>query len=273
MVSGADLDHNLATAERLLAEAAAAGAQVVGLPEYFPLFGAEDAITLATGEEFDASLGKGKIQSWIRDMARRHHLWLLAGSIPLKASAGRVFNTTLVADPAGKLRARYDKIHLFSFASPSESYDEAKLICPGEQTVALDSPWGRVGLGICYDLRFPEQFRALLAAAPLDLIFLPAAFTVATGRAHWEVLLRARAIENQCYVLAAGQGGRHDNGRRTYGHSLIIDPWGEVLACLAAGEGVITAELDFHKIRRVRQSLPTLTHNRAIHAKQASPAA
>ena len=254
MISGPDVAPNLATAARLIAEAAAAGAQLVALPEYFPLIGASDADRLAARE----ADGTGPIQDFLAGAAREHGLWLVGGSIPLLAKdPARLRNACLVFDPQGRRVARYDKIHLFGFSKGEESYDEAATIERGDQVVAFDSPPGRIGIAICYDLRFPELFRAMGA---VDLLVLPAAFTETTGRAHWELLLRARAVENQCYVLAAAQGGRHPNGRLTHGNSMVIDPWGEVLARLEKGEGVVLAELDPRRLVDIRTSLPALKH-------------
>ncbi|MDP2108023.1 MAG: carbon-nitrogen hydrolase family protein [Rhodocyclaceae bacterium] len=261
MISGPELLPNLATAARLIAEAAGQGAQLVALPEYFPIIEASAATRLAVRE----TEGHGPIQDLLAELAARHRLWIVGGSLPLLAGDPLKFrNSSLVFDPSGRRVARYDKIHLFGFRKGEESYDEAATIEAGAPTpLAFDVSCGagmlRVGLGICYDLRFPEQFRALGA---LDLIVLPAAFTDTTGRAHWEVLLRARAIENQCYVLAAAQGGLHPGGRLTHGNSMIIDPWGEVLARLDTGAGVIVAELDPARIAEVRASLPALKHRR-----------
>ena len=261
MVSGRDVARNLADAAALIAEAAAEGAQLIGLPEYFPIIGADDSLLAQASEPF----GQGLIQDWLREEAVRHGVWLLAGSIPLASDIpGRVFNSTLVLNPEGEVCARYDKINLFSFAAGDERYDESAVIVPGEREVGFASPFGRIGLSICYDLRFPELFRTLGTPAPLDLIFLPAAFTRVTGKAHWEILLRARAIENQCYLLAAAQGGEHDGGRRTYGNSMIIDPWGEIVARRESGEGVILADLDHARIAEVRQKLPVLVLRTAI---------
>jgi nitrilase len=247
MVSGADVAENLAAAARLLAQAAEAGAQIAALPECFPLIGVDDAARFAVSEPF----GAGPIQDWLRETALRHRFWLCAGSIFLRsAQPGRIYNSALVFDPAGECRARYDKIHLFAFDNGRESYDEAASVLPGDEPVALETPFGRIGLSICYDLRFPELYRAL--GRP-DLILVPAAFTESTGRAHWEILLRARAIENQCYLIAPAQGGQHAKGRRTYGNSLILDPWGKVLARREKGNGIIVAELDHQRIRKVRQ--------------------
>jgi nitrilase len=254
MISGPDVVPNLATAGRLIAEAAASGAQLVALPEYFPLIGASDVDRLAARE----SEGSGPIQDFLAAAAREHGIWLVGGSIPLLAEdPAKLRNSSLVFDPQGKRVARYDKIHLFGFRKGSESYDEAATIERGNQVVAFDTPLGRVGLAICYDLRFPELFRAM---GPLDLLVLPAAFTETTGRAHWEMLLRARAVENQCYLLASAQGGLHPTGRMTHGNSMIVDPWGEVLARIDKGEGVVVAELDPQRISDTRASLPALKH-------------
>ena len=254
MISGPDVAANLATAERLVAEAAAAGAQLVALPEYFPLIGAGDADRLAARE----ADGGGPIQDFLAAAAARHGLWLVGGSIPLRAGdPAKLRNACLVYDPRGRRVARYDKIHLFNFRKGAESYDEAATIERGDTVVAFDAPPLRVGLAICYDLRFPELFRALGAC---DLLVIPAAFTETTGRAHWEMLLRARAVENQCYVLAAAQGGQHPSGRMTHGNSMVIDPWGEVLARLDKGEGVALAEFDPQRIAEVRTGLPALKH-------------
>ena len=254
MISGPDVAPNLVTAGRLIAEAAAAGAQLVALPEYFPLIGATDADRLAA-REVD---GAGPIQDFLADTAKKHGLWLIGGSIPLMADdPAKLRNSCLVFDPQGKRVTRYDKIHLFGFNKGDEAYDEAATIERGDQVVAFDSPLGRVGLAICYDLRFPELFRAM---GEIDLLVLPAAFTETTGRAHWEMLLRARAVENQCFVLAAAQGGQHPNGRITHGNSMVIDPWGEVLSRMDKGEGVVIAELDPQRLVDTRTSLPALKH-------------
>ncbi len=254
MISGPDVAPNLATAGRLIAEAAAAGAQLVALPEYFPLIGATDADRLAARE----ADGAGPMQDFLAATARRHGLWLVGGSIPLVAQdPAKLRNSCLVYDPQGERVARYDKIHLFNFRKGDEAYDEAATIERGDKLVSFDTPLGRVGVAICYDLRFPELFRAL---GELDLLVLPAAFTETTGRAHWEMLLRARAVENQCYVLAAAQGGRHPTGRLTHGNSMIIDPWGEILARMDKGEGVVLAELNRQTLVDIRTSLPALKH-------------
>jgi nitrilase len=211
--------------------------------------------------------GQGPIQQALADMARRHRVWLVGGTLPMRtADAQRVRNSCLVFGPDGRAAARYDKMHLFAYDNGREAYDEGRVLQAGDAPVAIEAatPDGplRVGLSVCYDLRFPELYRTLGAAAPLDLIVVPAAFTYTTGQAHWELLLRARAVENQCYVLAPAQGGRHDNGRRTWGHSLVAGPWGEVLAERAEGEAVVLATLDRAHLARVRQQLPALGHRR-----------
>ncbi len=254
MISGPDVAPNLAEAARLVAEAAAGGARLVALPEYFPLIGASDAARLAARE----TDGAGPIQDFLATTAQKHGIWLIGGSIPLLADdPSKLRNSCLVYDNAGRRVARYDKIHLFGFKKGEEFYDEAETIEAGSQPVAFDTPFGRIGLSICYDLRFPELFRTL---GKVDLLVLPAAFTETTGRAHWEILLRARAVENQCYLLASAQGGRHPNGRLTHGNSMIIDPWGDVLARLDKGAGIAAAELDPGRIAEVRASLPALRH-------------
>jgi len=262
MMSGPEVAPNLATAGRLIAAAVAAGAQLVALPEYFPFISASDATRLAARE----APGDGPIQSFLAETARKHGIWLVGGSIPLAArTPDKLLNSCLVYDDQGRQVARYDKIHLFGFKNGSEAYDEAATIERGDQVVVFDSPLGRVGIAICYDLRFPELFRAMAQLPkqlpnPVDLLVLPAAFTETTGRAHWELLLRARAVENQCYVLAAAQGGEHPNGRMTHGNSMVIDPWGEVLARMDKGEGVVIAELNRQRLVDIRASLPALRH-------------
>lgn len=256
MVSGPRVGDNLAAAGRLVEEAVAQGAQLLVLPEYFPIIGAADADRVRAREVF----GSGPIQDWLAETARRHGIWLFAGSIPLAASVpDKMRNSSLAYNPAGECVARYDKIHLFGFRKGEESYDEAAFIEAGERPVAVETPFGRVALSICYDLRFPELYRGLGA---VDLILMPAAFTDTTGRAHWEILLRARAIENQCYLLAVGQGGRHENGRMTHGNSMVVDPWGEILDRKLKGPGIVIADLDHARIAEIRESLPALAHRK-----------
>lgn len=254
MVSTPSVDENLAAAAELIATAAAKGAKLVSLPEYFCLMGNADGDKLAIAEY----AGEGPIQQFLSDTARRHGIWLAGGTLPLATlSPDRVFNTSMVYGPDGARVARYDKIHLFNFQRGAESYDEGRSIRAGKQTVGFDTPAGRVGLSICYDLRFPELYRGL---GEVSLILVPSAFTYTTGKAHWETLLRARAIENQCYVLAAAQGGKHPNGRSTWGHSLFIDPWGEVLDVLPEGPGVVGGTVDPDRLLDVRGALPALRH-------------
>ncbi|MDH5540425.1 MAG: carbon-nitrogen hydrolase family protein, partial [Rhizobacter sp.] len=226
--------------------------------EYFCVMGQSDRDKLGVAE----TPGDGPIQQMLSEAARRHGLWLIGGTLPLRSGdPQRVLNASCVFAPDGALAARYDKIHLFRYDNGRESYDEGRAIQAGGQAVACQAGEWRVGLSVCYDLRFPEHYRALMRP-PCDLIAVPSAFTFTTGRAHWEVLLRARAIENQCYVIAAAQGGRHENGRRTFGHSMVIDPWGEVVARRDEGEGVVLAEIASAHIASVRTQLPALEHRR-----------
>ncbi|MES2129201.1 MAG: carbon-nitrogen hydrolase family protein [Pseudomonadota bacterium] len=256
MVSTPDVEENIRSARRLVAQAAQQGAQLVALPEYWPIMGMSDTDKVGHAE----AAGSGPIQDFMAQAAREHGIWLIGGTLPLVShDAAKVLNTTLVYDPSGAPVGRYDKIHLFGFNKGSESYDEARTIVPGTSVQTFEAPFGRVGLSICYDLRFPELFRAMGECA---LIVVPAAFTYTTGLAHWEVLLRARAIENQCYVLACAQGGTHQNGRRTFGHSMLIDPWGEVKAVLPEGEGVVAGAIDPALLDSVRTSLPALKHRK-----------
>lgn len=254
MISAPEVAPNLENARCLIAQAVAQGAQLLALPEYFPMIGARDEDRLAAREHY----GSGPIQDFLRDCARRHGIWLIGGSLPLVAEdENKLRNSCIVFNPQGEAVARYDKIHLFGFQKGEERYDEAITIEAGSVPVAFDTPFGRVGLGICYDLRFPELFRRL---GQIDLLVLPSAFTETTGRAHWELLLRARAVENLCYVLAPAQGGRHPTGRLTHGNSMIIDPWGDVLVRMEKGEGVVIAELDPARLAEVRTMLPALQH-------------
>jgi deaminated glutathione amidase len=271
-VSTPDVDRNVATAERLIARAAEAGARIAALPEYFCLMGTNDRDKLAIAEPALPTGGlpgdDAPIQQALSAAARRHGLWLIGGTVPLRPEGSpptgpveRALNSVPVFAPDGTAAGRYDKMHLFRFDNGREQYDEGRVLAAGGRPVALNLGGLRVGLSVCYDLRFPELYRALMTP-PCDLIVVPAAFTYTTGQAHWELLLRARAVENQCYVLAAAQGGRHENGRRTFGHSLIADPWGEVLAVQAEGEGVVLAEFDAGRLAAVRRQLPALEHRR-----------
>lgn len=261
MVSTGVLSDNLLQARRLLEQAAHDGAELAVLPEYFCLIGQHDADKLAIQEPF----GSGPIQKFLADTARALGLWLVGGTLPLTASSpDRVYNSSLVYDPQGDCVARYDKIHLFRFDNGIEAYDESRVLDRGDQPTRFALPsrdghlW-QIGLSVCYDLRFPELYR-VYARAGVDLILVPSAFTHTTGQAHWEVLLRARAIENLSFVAAAAQGGVHPNGRRTWGQTLLIDPWGAVLAQQAQEPGVVCAELHLPSLAQRRSQLPALQH-------------
>jgi nitrilase len=262
-VSGTDLGANLVAGRRLLEEAASQGAQLACLPEYFCLMGAKDTDKLAIAENLADPAGAAPIQSMLRQSAMDLQMTVVGGTLPLKTDVpNKVRNSTLVFRPDGTVAARYDKIHLFRLDNGQEQFDEARVLQAGSEPVAFELDGLRVGLSICYDLRFPELYRALSTPAPCDLMLVPSAFTHTTGQAHWEVLLRARAIENQCYVLAAAQGGQHQNGRRTWGHSMVVNPWGEVVAVRPDSEGVVVAELDVDTVAKARQRIPALSHRR-----------
>jgi nitrilase len=262
-VSSTHVEDNLARAARLVGEAARAGARLVALPEYFCFMGRADRDKLEIAE----APGRGPIQAALAAMAREHRVWLIGGTLPIRSDdTDRVLNANGVWTPEGTLAARYDKIHLFRYDNGRERYDEGRVLRAGTAPVALDIDGWRTGLSVCYDLRFPELYRALMHP-PCDLLSAPSAFTFTTGRAHWELLLKARAVENQCYVIAPAQGGVHENGRRTWGHSMLVDPWGELLALRAdEGEGVVLAELSRARIDDVRRQLPALEHRRRFSA-------
>ena len=254
MISTPVVADNIAVARRLVTQAARDGAGLVLLPEYWPILGMHENDKLAVAEQ----PGAGPIQDAMASMARELGIWLIGGTLPLVSTApGKVLNALLAYGPDGHLAGRYDKIHLFGFTRGEESYDESRTIAAGNEVQTLDTPFGRIGLSVCYDLRFPELYRAMGACS---LMVVPSAFTYTTGQAHWDILLRARAIENQCYVLAAAHGGVHPNGRRTWGHSMRVDPWGEVIAVLPEGEGVVSGELDPARLETVRGNLPALRH-------------
>ena len=273
MVSGADLFANLAQAKLLLQEAAQAGAELAVLPEYFCLMGLRDADKLAIQEPF----GQGPIQQFLSEAAREMGLWLVGGTLPLSASPdsptsgsagelqpGRVFNSSLVYSPAGQCEARYDKMHLFRFNNGVERYDESLVLATGRQpatfdVASIDGHNWRIGMSVCYDLRFAELYRHY-AQAGAHLMLVPSAFTYTTGQEHWEVLLRARAIENLAFVVAAAQGGLHDNQRSTWGHAMLVDPWGKVLAVREQGPGVVMADLSWDLMQQCRSRLPALEH-------------
>ena len=254
MASGPSVEGNLKEAGRLIAIAAAEGAQLVALPEYFAILGMRDTDKVDVRE----AEGGGPIQNFLSETAKKHGIWLVGGSAPLVSSDPRkVRNTCLVFDNNGRQVARYDKIHLFGFQMGEEQYHEERTIEPGDKVVTVDTPFGRLGLSICYDLRFPELYRSM---KDVDIILLPSAFTETTGKAHWETLIRARAIENRAYVLAPAQGGYHLNGRETHGDSMIVDPWGVVLDRLPRGSGVVVAGVNLAYLQRLRRNLPALSH-------------
>jgi len=258
MTSGPDVEANLAEARLLLEEAHAAEARLAVLPENFAFMGIHDADKLGVGE----SLGGGPIQEFLAATARRLRLWVIAGTIPIRVAAdARVAAASLVYNAQGERVARYDKIHLFDVELPerAESYRESANMAPGRTPAVVDTPIGRVGLAVCYDVRFPELFRHL-SAQGAEVFVLPSAFTAPTGRAHWETLLRARAIENLCHMIAPAQSGFHANGRETYGDSMIVDYWGRILGRLPRGRGCVSAEIDLARQAEVRKSFPALLH-------------
>jgi nitrilase len=258
MVSAPDWPSNRAAAERLVRQAAGAGAGLVLLPEYFCLIGHADRDKLELAED----AGHGPIQDFLAALAAELGIWLVGGTLPVRGAAeGRVLNRSVVFAPDGRIAGHYDKVHLFAFDNGRESYDEGRVLEAGTEPVALQAGPLRVGLSVCYDLRFPEFYRAMMRP-PCDVICVPAAFTHTTGEAHWELLLRARAVENQCYVLASAQGGTHANGRRTWGHSMVIGPWGDILDELPEGEGVVMAEIEPKRLDSVRTQLPALRHRK-----------
>jgi nitrilase len=261
MVSSADLDTNLAQAEQLLADAAARGAKLIVLPEVFAMFSSAKQREIAEQEASDSP----RIQNWLADIARRYQVWIVAGTIPLlvDGEARRVAAASLVYDEKGVQRARYDKIHLFDVdvADGQGSYRESDSFVPGSKPLTVDTPFGRLGVAVCYDIRFPELFRVMLDEG-MEILAVPAAFTLHTGEAHWLPLLKARAIENQIYVIGANQGGEHTPKRKTSGGSVIIDAWGEVLAEAARGEAVVCADIELEKLQTIRKNMPIAMHRR-----------
>jgi len=260
MASGPNVDANLLEAERLIGQAAQCGAGLVVLPENFAFMGRriQDVVPLAEAD------GSGSIQTFLATTAAKHGVWLVGGTLPIVGqSPQRVRAACLVYDDRGHRVARYDKIHLFDVSVPGadERYEESAAIEPGEAPLVVDSPFGRLGIAVCYDLRFPEQFRRMLDAG-MELVAIPASFTAVTGKAHWEILVRARAIENLSYVVAAAQGGYHMNGRETHGHAMIVDPWGTILAEVPRGSGAICCDLDADYLRSVRTNFPAIDHRR-----------
>jgi len=262
MVSGTEIEANLKTAGDLIRTASEQGAQLAVLPEFFPIIGTDERAKLRCAETF----GTGPIQEFLAEHARRHGLWLMGGSIPIASpTAGHVYNACLLYNPDGACAARYDKIHLFDVRvdGGNEAYNESKTMIAGDQVVVAPTPFGNIGMSICYDLRFPELYRHMLEQQVV-ILTVPSAFTETTGRKHWELLLRARAVENLCFVIAPNQGGQHADQRRTWGHSMIIDPWGDVLGALEFGTGLVCADLDLERQRELRGNFPALNHTRLL---------
>lgn len=260
MASGPNIGANLLEAERLIHEAVSQQARLVVLPENFALMGNTEQDKV----EHREADGSGTIQTFLAEQASRHRIWLVGGTIPMEADdAGKVRASCQVYDDSGARVARYDKLHLFDveLVDSDEQYTESETIEPGSEVVVIDSPFGRMGIAVCYDLRFPELFRQQLDAG-MEILVVPSAFTAFTGRAHWEVLVRARAIENLCYVIAPDQGGYHLNGRETWGHSMIVDPWGTVLNSLSRGPGVVCAETELGMLQNARRNFPSIQHRR-----------
>lgn len=262
MASGPKVDANLIEAARLIGLAASQGAKLVALPENFFLMGMKETDKVAIKEED----GEGPIQNFLKEQASKHGIWLVGGTVPIKADAdNKIRAACLVYNDQGERVARYDKIHLFdvSLTENNETYSESETIESGSDIVIVDTPFCKLGLAICYDLRFPELFR-YMAREGAEVIILPSAFTDITGRAHWETLVRARAIENLAYMIAPCQGGFHANGRQTYGDSMIVDPWGRVLDRLPKGSGVVVAEVDCNQVRSTRTTFPALEHRKVF---------
>lgn len=261
MTAGDDVERNLATCRELAAEARSRGADLLGLPENFAFLGRRESDKLAIAERIDEA-DPGPIASAVIDMARTHGLWVVAGGMPERLEGeARAYNTALVVAPTGAIHTTYRKIHLFDVAIPGKAeFRESASTAPGSELAVADTELARLGLTICYDLRFPELYRELALGRGAELLFVPAAFTAHTGAAHWHTLLRARAIENQCYVIAPAQAGRHNERRETYGHALVIDPWGKILAEVEEGIGLAVAEVDLAEVDRVRREMPCREH-------------
>jgi len=260
MASSPNVGSNLLEAGKLIAEAAKSGAKLIALPENFAIMGVHELDKVKVRE----ADGVGPIQEFLSQTAKKYAVWLVAGTVPLEANAdNKVRAACLIYDDKGERVARYDKIHLFDVSVPdtNEEYRESDSIEDGDEPIVIDTPFGRLGIAVCYDLRFPEHFRKM-QEQNVETVIVPSAFTAETGAAHWEVLLRARAIENLCYIIAPNQGGFHLNGRKTFGHSMIVDPWGVILDCYKTGAGFVNAEIDLQQLRKVRASFPVLGHRR-----------
>ncbi len=260
MASGTNVSANLIEVGRQILSAVQAGAKLIVLPENFAIMGLHDIDQVKIAEEE----GNGQIQNFLSEQAKNNKVWLIAGTIPLRSdSDDKIYTACLVYNDKGEVASRYNKIHLFDvhLEITSETYKESETIVAGNKAVVVDTPFGKIGLAICYDLRFPELFRQLVKLGA-EIFVLPSAFTAITGKAHWEVLLRARAIENLCYVVASAQGGYHVNGRETHGDSMIIDPWGVILDHLPQGSGYVIADIDIENIKNIRQNFPVLQHRK-----------
>ncbi|WP_028388489.1 carbon-nitrogen hydrolase family protein [Legionella fairfieldensis] len=257
MVSSASVNINLQQVEEFFAKAREKQVDLVVLPENFAFMGMKETDKLQVAEQF----GSGEIQDTVSLLAKKYAVWVVAGTIPLKGKAERVRSSCLVMDEKGKCVARYDKIHLFDVrVSAHEAHQESATVERGEEAIVVDTPAGRIGLTVCYDLRFPELYRQLVTKGA-ELFTVPSAFTAVTGFAHWEILLRARAIENLSYVIAPNQGGKHENGRHTYGHSMIVEPWGKVVTQQGEGAGMIIAEIDLQRLKQLRRQFPSNEHH------------
>jgi nitrilase len=257
MVSTSHVEDNLKEAEQLLFQAKDQGALLVQLPENFAFMGMHEKDRFNVAETY----GNGAIQDKLSQIAKSLNLWVIAGTIPIKTGGTRLRASCLVYDSQGKIAARYDKIHLFDVrVSEKEAHQESLTIEPGNELVSVDTPIGKIGLSVCYDLRFPELFHGLQRQGA-QLLSIPSAFTEVTGKAHWEILLRARAVENLSYVLAANQGGIHQNGRHTYGHSMVVEPWGNILSCIETGPGVVMADVDLQRLEQLRSQFPSIHHH------------
>ena len=265
MASGTNVSANLSEVSKQITNAVEAGAKLVVLPESFAIMGLQDADQIKVAEDE----GVGPIQEFLSGEAKKHHIWLIAGTVPLKLNSDnpnydkKVFSSCLVYDEKGKQVSRYDKVHLFDvhLEITNETYNESETLEAGNKAVVVDTPFGKIGLSICFDLRFPELYRELVLQGA-EIIVVPSAFTAITGKAHWEVLLRSRAIENLCYVVASAQGGYHVNGRETHGDSMIIDPWGTILDRLPQGSGYVTADIDIENINNIRENFPVLKNRK-----------
>lgn len=260
MASGTNVSANLIEVSKQIVSAAEDGAKLIVLPESFALMGMTDAEQVEISEE----QGQGRIQEFLSAQAKENQVWIIAGTLPIKSeNANKVYAACFVYNDKGEQVSRYDKIHLFDvyLEATSETYHESETLDAGENIVVIETPFGKVGLAICYDLRFPELFRQLVLQGA-EIIVVPSAFTASTGKAHWELLLRARAVENLCYVVASAQGGYHVSGRETYGHSMIVDPWGTIIDCLPNGSGYVIADIDIENINKIRHSFPVLQHRK-----------